>query len=97
MEGNTPKASRALSSIYFFNTHNYIYVYKQKGQTKMINQDQLRERTKFMMKTLDYKVSCFARQIGFCRESYYKWINGTFDFGEEKAQKINEFLTRYGF
>lgn len=63
----------------------------------MTNQDNLRERTKNMMKELDYKVSSFSRQIGFCRESYYKWIHCDFDFSAEKAQKIEEFLTRYGF
>lgn len=61
------------------------------------NQNLLRERVKTFKDELNLPISKFAKAIGFERSIYYKWIKGDFNFGAIKAQRIDEYLRRYGF
>lgn len=63
----------------------------------MLNQDALRRRTSKFISELNLPISRFAKCIGFDRTSYYKWMKCDFDLGEIKAEKIDEFLKRFGF
>ena len=63
----------------------------------MIDQNELRERTKEYIAASGVKKSTFANIIGFARENYYRWIKGDFDFGNEKAMRIDEHLRKFGY
>lgn len=62
-----------------------------------MNQDLIRERTKRFINEIELPIAKFAKKIGFSRELYYRWIKGDFDFGIEKAKRIDEYLRKYGF
>lgn len=62
-----------------------------------MNQDLLRKRTEMFLRTLNLPISRFAKVIGIERSSYYKWKKRCFDFGELRAAKIDEYLSKFGF
>lgn len=62
-----------------------------------MNQDELRKRTMIFVETLHLPISRFARVIGFERGTYYKWVKGELNFGEQKCLLIDEYLKRFGF
>lgn len=49
------------------------------------------------VETLHLPISRFARVIGFERGTYYKWVKGELNFGEQKCLLIDEYLKRFGF
>ena len=62
-----------------------------------MKKEELRTRTKNFMNTLHLPISRFAKTIGIARETYYRWINGDFDFGETRAKAVDEFISQFGF
>lgn len=62
-----------------------------------MNQDLLRERTKNFINELNLPISRFAKTIGFERSTYYRWIKGHINFGEQKVKAIDEYIGRFGF
>lgn len=62
-----------------------------------MNQETLRKRTKKFMEELRLPKSRLAKTLDFERSSYYKWINGDFDFGERRAAALDDYLKKFGF
>lgn len=67
----------------------------KEGET--MNQDNLRSRAQKFLIEIGLPVSQFARAIGFERSAYYKWIKQDFNFGADKVNKIDAYLSKYGF
>lgn len=63
----------------------------------MTNQDTLRERVKTFLGELNLPVSKFVKNIDIARTTYYRWQNRDFDFGEQRAEQIDNYLRKYGF
>lgn len=63
----------------------------------MKNQNELRQRCILFLEELEYPVSRLAKKIGCARETLHRWKSGQFDFGAEKLNRLDEFLTKYGF
>lgn len=63
----------------------------------MNNQNELRTRCKNFLTELEYPVARLAKKIGCARETLHRWKNGSFDFGIEKLNKLDQFLSKYGF
>ena len=63
----------------------------------IINQTQLRERTRKFISDTGLPISKFVKRIGIARTSYYKWQNQIFDFGEQRAEIVDTFLRKFNY
>lgn len=62
-----------------------------------MNQEQLKKRAKRFTDELNLPISRFAKNIGFDRSTYYKWLKGEKVFSETTLKKIDNYLKTYGF
>lgn len=62
-----------------------------------MNQEQLKKRTKQFTSELNLPISRLAKNIGFDRSTYYKWLKGEKVFSETTLKKIDNYLKTYGF
>lgn len=63
----------------------------------MNNQDELIRRTHQMIDELNIKANKFADTVQIGRSTLYAWWSGKLILSEATAQRIDEYLTRYGF
>lgn len=68
-----------------------IQFYKQKG----INM--LRTRVKNFIDELEMPVTIFCRKVRLSTTSYYKWMQGIFEFSDETAERVSDYIKKYGF
>lgn len=57
----------------------------------------LKTRIKNFVEEFDMPVTVFCKKVGMSTTSYYKWMQGAFNFSEEREKKISEYLSKYGF
>lgn len=62
-----------------------------------MNQEQLQKRVKQFIGELNLPISRLAKNIGFDRSTYYKWLKGEKVFSETTLKKIDNYLKTYGF
>lgn len=62
-----------------------------------VNQNDLRKRVIKFREELNLPIVSFCKNVDIERSTYYKWIRQYFDFGEERAKRIDEYLKRFGF
>lgn len=77
---------------YFFAYIVILYLYTFKEETKM-----LRERVKKFINEFGIPITVFSKNVNISPASYHKWIRGAFEFSEERAEKISQYLEKYGF
>lgn len=46
---------------------------------------------------LGIPVTAFAKNVGISANTYYKWIHGYFSLSTSKLERIDNYLSRYGF
>lgn len=57
----------------------------------------LRIRVKNFIKELGMPITVFCRKVNLSTASYYKWKDGIFEFSDETAQRVSNFIKKYGF
>ena len=57
----------------------------------------LRERCITFLKTLQTPVTKFCRKVDLAPSSYYQWQRGFFELSAVTQQRIDSFLSKYGF
>ncbi len=57
----------------------------------------LKTRVKKFIEEFEMPITVFSRKVGIAQASYYKWMEGAFEFSEERAEKISQYLEKYGF
>ena len=63
-----------------------------------MNNELLRKRAKRFINELNLPIARFAKNVGFDRSTYYKWLKGNEKvFSENTLQKIDNYLRTYGF
>ena len=62
-----------------------------------MNQEELKLRVKKFITEFNQPIAAFARNVGFDRSAYYKWIKGSDVFSEKRLQSIDAYLKKYDF
>ena len=57
----------------------------------------LRTRVKNFIEELEMPITIFCRKVKLSPASYYKWKDGYFEFSDETAEKVSDFIKKYGF
>ena len=57
----------------------------------------LKERCKRMLDELSISVTGFCRKINISASAYYAWCRGTLELSTTTLDRINDYLTKYGF
>lgn len=83
---------------------NFIFLFPHLGgvvgsyeRRHFMNQEQLQKRVKQFIGELNLPISRLAKNIGFDRSTYYKWLKGEKVFSETTLKKIDNYLKTYGF
>lgn len=57
----------------------------------------LRTRVKSFIDELEMPITIFCRKVKLSTTSYYKWMQGVFEFSEETSDRISDYIKKYGF
>lgn len=57
----------------------------------------LKDRVKAFVQELDMPITGFCRKVEISTATYYKWVQGKLNLSKSTEQRIDEYLTRYGF
>ena len=57
----------------------------------------LRTRVKNFIEELEMPITIFCRKVKLSPASYYKWKDGYFEFSDETAERVSDFIKKYGF
>lgn len=57
----------------------------------------LRERVKKFVNEFEMPITVFCRKVHISPASYYKWMQGVFDFSDETADRVLKYIEKYGF
>lgn len=57
----------------------------------------LRKRVKNFIEELEMPITVFCRKVNLSTASYYKWKDGIFEFSDETAERVSNFIKKYGF
>lgn len=64
----------------------------------MVNsKNEIIERIEKFRSELGIPVTAFAKNIGIATNTYYKWVHGYFSLSTSKLERIDDYLSRYGF
>lgn len=57
----------------------------------------LRTRVKKFIEELEMPITIFCRKVKLSPASYYKWKDDYFEFSDETAERVSDFIKKYGF
>lgn len=57
----------------------------------------LKERCAQMLRELGTPVTVFCRKVNISRSAYYAWQLDTLDLSNSTLERIDNYLTKYGF
>ena len=57
----------------------------------------LKRRCKRFTDELNIKVALFCDSVGIGRSTYYKWLKGEITISDELQEKLDAYISKYGF
>lgn len=57
----------------------------------------LRTRVKNFIDEFEMPITIFCRKVKLSTASYYKWKDGIFEFSDKTAERVSDYLKKYGF
>lgn len=63
----------------------------------MERQNQLKERSKKFIEEFEMPITVFCKHVGFSTRSWYFWIKDQLSFASATLDKIDNYLSKYGF
>ena len=57
----------------------------------------LRIRVKNFIDEFEMPITVFCRKVKLSTASYYKWKDSVFEFSDETANRVSDYIKKYGF
>lgn len=63
----------------------------------MKGEKMLKTRVRKFIEEFEMPITIFCKKVKLSTTGYYKWMQGVYEFSDETAERVSNYIKKYGF